>query len=378
MIKYKPILKWTGSKYGEYDDIKNYLPKEINDYYEPFAGGLGLMYRLLDNGLINGDIFANDISTELISFYRNVNNDNLINELWKISNCWDYVRLLGENLFKNHKYEFIRIVKHDADNDIFINDGLKSEIDNFLSKEDSPFNNFNLHNFSLVAKIYDGLADKVNRFIKKDLKENEDFEKVAKLAITTSVCQSYYFVIRDMYNDWLSTDTKDYTVEEKCAEWYFVRQFAYGGMFRFSKDGRFNVPYGGYGYNSRCFSCYIDLLTSKEIKETFNRLHLNCGDYSDFLNKDFNENDFIFLDPPYDSTFSEYEGNTFDKDEQIRLRDYLTNLKCKWMMVIKKTDFIYNLYKDFKITEYDKKYKYHARGDYDKNVKHLIITNYDN
>ena len=377
MTKYKPILKWTGSKYGEYDDIKKFLPKEINDYYEPFAGGLGLMYRLLDNGLINGDIFANDISPELISFYRNVNNDNLIKELWKISNCWDYVRLLGENLFKNHKYEFIRIVKHDADIDIFINDGLKSEIDNFLSKEDSPFNNFNLHNFSLVVKIYDGLTDKINRFIKKNLKENEDFEKVAKIAITTSVCQSYYFLIRNMYNDWLTTDTKDYTVEEKCAEWYFIRQFAYGGMFRFSKDGRFNVPYGGYGYNSRCFSSYIDLLTSKEIKETFNRLHLNCGDYSDFLNKDFNENDFIFLDPPYDSTFNEYEGNAFDKDEQIRLRDYLTNLKCKWMVVIKKTDFIYNLYKDFKITEYDKKYKYHARGDYDKNVKHLIITNYD-
>ena len=75
-----------------------FLPKEINDYYEPFAGGLGLMYRLLDNGLINGDIFANDISAELISFYRNVNNDNLINELWKISNCCDYVRLLGEIL----------------------------------------------------------------------------------------------------------------------------------------------------------------------------------------------------------------------------------------------------------------------------------------
>ena len=58
MMKYKPILKWTGSKYGEYDDIKKFLPKEINNYYEPFAGGLGLMYRLLDNGLINGDIFA--------------------------------------------------------------------------------------------------------------------------------------------------------------------------------------------------------------------------------------------------------------------------------------------------------------------------------
>lgn len=46
-------------------------------------------------------------------------------------------------------------------------------------------------------------------------------------------------------------------------------------------------------------------------------------------------------------------------------------------MVIGKTDFIYNLYKDYNIVEYDKTYMYQARGKYDnKHTTHLVITNY--
>ena len=65
-------------------------------------------------------------------------------------------------------------------------------------------------------------------------------------------------------------------------------------------------------------------------------------DFEKVLNKfELNENDFIFLDPPYDSEFSTYDQNSFDKNEQIRLADFLKNTKACWMLIIKKTDFIY-------------------------------------
>ena len=53
-----------------------------------------------------------------------------------------------------------------------------------------------------------------------------------------------------------------------------------------------------------------------------------------------NENDFIFLDPPYDSEFSTYDNNSFDRNEQIRLRDCMKNTKAKWMLIIKKKLYI--------------------------------------
>ena len=87
--------------------------------------------------------------------------------------------------------------------------------------------------------------------------------------------------------------------------------------------------------------------------------------------------DFIFLDPPYDSDFSTYANNSFDKEEQIRLRNYLTNTKAKILLVIKNTEFIYNLYKDdFKISDFDKKYMVSFMNRNDKDVKHLVVTNY--
>ncbi len=45
----------------------------------------------------------------------------------------------------------------------------------------------------------------------------------------------------------------------------------------------------------------------------------------------------MFLDPPYDSEFSDYAGMSFTSDDQVRLANYLYNTKAKFMLVIKKT-----------------------------------------
>lgn len=93
----------------------------------------------------------------------------------------------------------------------------------------------------------------------------------------------------------------------------------------------------------------------------------------------FNKNDFLFLDPPYDSEFSQYnKEQDFDKDEQIRLRDNLLKVHCKFMIVIKETEFINDIYSDkyFKIEKFDKKYMTNMRNRNNKDVQHLIITNY--
>ena len=91
----------------------------------------------------------------------------------------------------------------------------------------------------------------------------------------------------------------------------------------------------------------------------------------------FEKDDFIFLDPPYDTEFSQYnKEKDFDKQEQIRLRNELLKINGKLMVVIKETEFIYNLYKEFNIEKFDKKYLTNMRNRNEKEVKHLIITNY--
>ena len=90
--------------------------------------------------------------------------------------------------------------------------------------------------------------------------------------------------------------------------------------------------------------------------------------------------DFILLDPPYDSKFSDYEGNEFNRKDQIRLKNFLISTKAKFIMIIKETEFIKELYKDLKninIDEFEKQYKYNVRGRNNRDVNHLVIYNFN-
>src|SRR5690606_29568185 len=84
------------------------------------------------------------------------------------------------------------------------------------------------------------------------------------------------------------------------------------------------------------------------------------------------------LDPPYDSEFSEYDQNSFTQADQQRLRNCLAQQEASWMMVIKETPFIRNLYEEIgaNFIDFDKTYLYNVRGRNNRETKHLIITNY--
>ena len=103
-------------------------------------------------------------------------------------------------------------------------------------------------------------------------------------------------------------------------------------------------------------------------------------DFDGFLDKHKpSERDFLFLDPPYDEGFSSYSGNAFGVDDHIRLADYLiNNCNCKWLLVIKNTPLITKLYfkKRLHIYSFDKKYAVSFKDRNDRDVKHLMVTNY--
>ena len=370
---FRPLIKYTGGKYGEYKYFKKEIPDRINNYYEPFFGGGGVFFRLHNAKKINGDSYINDISKDLMDFYRNVTNKKFLYEIMRLSDNWECVKVVAEKTFEQFGEVYFDVILGRKDISEFINDSLTD----FLSKTVNSFDNlrcYNTHGFSIVGRMYDGLKDKTKRFIKKNISEEET--DLPYKSITTAIHQAFYFVVRDMYNDWL-LGGEGYTQEEKSAQWFFIREFCYGSMFRFSRDGKFNIPYGGFEYNSKCFSCKVEEVRSEKLQNLFKKVNICSLDFENFLDRDFNEDDFIFLDPPYDSTFSEYDNNSFTRSDQTRLRDTLSKINCKWLLVIRKTDFISELYKDYEQIPFDKTYSYHARGTYDdKNCTHIAIKNY--
>jgi DNA adenine methylase len=154
---------------------------------------------------------------------------------------------------------------------------------------------------------------------------------------------------------------------------YYLRKTCYRGMLRYNKSGKFNIPFGRYKtYNYEILKdkAYEDLLKGSEI--------LNKGFEYVFANYN-NENNFMFLDPPYDSTFTDYGYCTFEQKDHKKLAECFKQTKIKCLMIIGKTDFICDLYKGYIVGEYDKKYRFKihsGRVGNEINTKHLIIMNY--
>jgi DNA adenine methylase len=160
---------------------------------------------------------------------------------------------------------------------------------------------------------------------------------------------------------------------DNAKRFYYQRKTCFRGMLRYNKDGKFNIPFGRYAtinYSDLQTPEYETLLKRTEV--------LNKG--FEYVFEHYNHDDnFMFLDPPYDSEFTDYGYCQFGKEEQKKLATMFKETKIKCLMIIGKTPFIEELYKEYIVGEYDKKYKfklYGGRVGDEINTKHLIIKNY--
>lgn len=178
--------------------------------------------------------------------------------------------------------------------------------------------------------------------------------------------EELYYKIRDMYNGLCNNEFSFGTI------YYFINKTAYSGMIRYNANGQFNVPYGRYkNFNTSLLTEeHHNLLKQTEI--------YNCS-YEDVFTLAEN-NDFFFLDPPYDCIFSDYGNESmkdgFGEDRHRRLAEDFKNLQCQALMVIGKTKLTQELYGDFVIAEYEKSYAVNIRNRFKSESKHILVANY--
>lgn len=175
-----------------------------------------------------------------------------------------------------------------------------------------------------------------------------------------------YYKIRDMFNK------KRISEYEFATLYFFINKTAYSGMIRYNSLGEFNVPYGRYAnFNT-------DLLTQN---------HHNLLTTADINNSSYErafslatQNDFIFLDPPYDTVFSEYGNETFTGDfketEHRQLAENFKNLSSPALMIVGETELTNDLYKGYIKSKYHKNYSVNIRNRFKSKANHLIITNF--
>lgn len=243
-----------------------------------------------------------------------------------------------------------------------IGSDIDTDLVNFYSKLSSPIFKKKL---KTIATWWD-LNEEINEL---DYQSIIDFLPEKKYP---TVKHTFYYAARNYYNHLKLND--EYNID-RALMFYIMRELSFSSMFRFNASGEFNVPYGGYAYNKKSMIAKYNMVLELS-KRKFN---IELSDFINVIEREkHNKNNLIFLDPPYDSPFSDYNSNSFGRNDQIRLRDSLMNSTASIMMIINETDFIRNLYDrpEFKITSFDKQYSVNFKNRNNQKVKHLIITNY--
>lgn len=369
-----PILKWPGGKGKELPVILNNIPKNFVDYYEPFVGG-GAVFTAIKAERY----YINDMSDELVAFYRSIfkNDDKFYKYAESIVSSWEE----ANRFFKSNKQltetyllyrqEIISVSELKTRINVFCKDR-KNLISNIAGKY------FQEHIDILADEMQNNLARKMVRMKKLEMEKHELPEKDIEDNIETAIKSALYMYFRFYYNnvDLIKNNPQLYS-----ALFLFIRNYCYSGMFRYNEDGKFNVPYGGISYNSKSLKGKLKYYRSIELHRHFEKAEIENLDFEEFLSIHTpGKKDFMFLDPPYDSEFNTYSQNEFTRADQERLAHLLIyRCQCKWMMIIKHTDFIYNLYnnkKNISIRTFDKKYQVSFMDRNDRNAKHLLITNY--
>ena len=370
----KALIKWPGGKDKELRYIKACAPSSFENYYEPFVGGGAVFTAFNANHL-----FVNDKSSELISLYEAIATQNKDVFSWfeKVIKAWtNMLRFAGRHQELVDWYLGLR-------KEFTTETGVRERLLLFALQYEEELKSVLPDSFIWGIDVYlkeikTALSHKVVRMYKIEKERSEMPREDIFNNIETAFMGALYMYFRDLYND------KCVMQQQKALEtvlFVFLRNYAYSGMFRYNADGDFNVPYGGISYNHKSLQSKVDYYQSKELRAHFQKTTIADLDFEEFfrLYKP-TEKDFIFLDPPYDTEFSTYANNEFDKDDQQRLANYLCDeCKGKWQMIIKYTDYIYSLYQgrpNVTIRKFDKKYQVSFMNRNEKEVEHLIITNY--
>lgn len=370
----KPLLKYPGGKSSELPIILKFSPSNIQKYIEPFLGG-GAVYF----GINANEYYVNDKSKDLMFLYRYIKERNVefFNELEMINSNWELLSNISNTGFEWFCQILLRYKKEEIDKNQ-LSTLVKDMVEEFEDIDGPLFQLENIQQPIFKKQLRKNIISIIKRICRNEKKKKSELsEKELKENFECSIKSAYYMYFRELYN---YPETYTLSKPRTVAIFLFIREYCYSSMFRFNKNGKFNVPYGGISYNGKSLSSKIEYYKSDELVNYLNKTEFYMDDFLTFVNQlELSSDDFMFLDPPYDTTFSEYDKNRFDQNDQIRLSEYLiNNCNCKFMLVIKKTDFIENLYRNrnLQIIEFNKNYFVSFKNRNKKRVTHLLIKNY--
>ena len=156
---------------------------------------------------------------------------------------------------------------------------------------------------SYPEELYISLEFLVKEYNSCDSKAEEINRKPANIAEATKSKENYYYWIRAEYNRLSALEKRGASAS---AMFIFLNKTCFRGVFRVGPNG-FNVPYGHYKNPE-----IINKEHLYEMHALIQGVVFECKDFKDSL-LEFEEGDFMYLDPPYCESFTGYTENGFSE-----------------------------------------------------------------
>lgn len=204
-------------------------------------------------------------------------------------------------------------------------------------------------------------------------------EDVVPNALKKEFKKTYYA----RYNDKAYKKLRsDYNKEDEKDPYklYLLLIYGFNRMIRFNSKGEFNVPVGNVDFNSNVVKSleeYFSWVSTSKLC-WFNK------DYLDFMKAiQFEVGDFVYMDPPYLITFSEY-NKLWDPEKEMQMLDLLDSLNDQGVRFAISNVSHYKGRINTLFLEWSNKYKsYKIKSNYisyhDNSIKEfqeVLVTNY--
>lgn len=360
-----PFVKWPGGKSGELAAISAAAPPLTGRLIDPFVGGGSVLLATPPEV----PAWANDGCVDLVRLFTGARGSAgaARQALEAVATAWDGFAGLPE-LYAELATAFL--VEQDA------------SVPGILEAHATAYRHLvGLAGPELLpmfdARLGLDLPTKLRRIRRVQASVGRTLSRPDLLAnLEGAVRAAFYMAVRARYNEARRAGRWD---ERRSADFLFLREFAYAAMFRFNARDEFNVPYGGITYNRKSLADKVRAMFDPAMVERLGATEWRSTDFEPFLAEAApGPDDFVFVDPPYDSDFSAYDNAPFDARDQQRLRDALERLQTRVMVVIKDTPMIRELYGSarWRLSEASKTYMWTIKSRNDRSATHLIITNH--
>jgi DNA adenine methylase len=179
-----------------------------------------------------------------------------------------------------------------------------------------------------------------------------------------------YYRIRE-----LAPDTDDKILA--AAQFAYLNQHCFNGIFRTNKEGKFNVPYSGSKTPSK-----KTIQSLLEFSAFLRRGKIVQGDFESVVKKNLRKTDLVYLDPPYVTKrfriFGEYTATVFSEQDLQRLSntlEFIHRRGAKFVLSYQKMKEMKQIASCWKVHRQSVKRKVSAKVSSRKTVHEIVVTN---